>query len=1082
MTLQHGTPVVPRFSSFKPKARPQADTLRPTDRESDPQSPRSESKETRSVTAHDGTDSQKHTSHDYHRSRGHHRHRREGREIEDRHVRRDQPKRDHISEDDIGQFFLDRTGDPNNLRYGRLHRYSVPEYRLFGRGNVLGAPRHPPYPKDNNRLLSTRNKRSADSDVLQKPLKDAPFDTDSDFVDLDSQARKRRKSEGSKDSSDDSDGAAHYRSIEGKGTALDSSPVILPLEDQPGGKDVDLEKRRQMATLSRLAEDNSTVVEPWLALIDYQDQIKTSTATKAEIRSLIDIKMSIYEKAIAKVGKHRGRDRLLFGLLEEGSKLWDFKKLASRWRSTIDENPDYLSLWLKYLDFQQANFLSFSFDECRAVYIKVLQRMSKQPSTPETDQMYIYVFLRYTSFLMSCGFSEQAVALWEAILEYTLLKPDSGGQSCSIDSFSDFWESEVPRIGEEDAKGWKHANQAAAVDPKTDVLREHLEDSPSRIFDSWARCERERILNARMPARTMDDVEEDDPYRVILWSDVKDFIFQPSSEAGREMLIGAFCKFCGLPPIIFENVSSLSWWTDPFLVSKSAGIAWLRESEGFKAPENGQPSRPQNRHVYPVTQVFPDAATLFPSRDNQWFSQWTDVSLEDDDDISPGFKLRALRLLTDNLLLQNALAEYTVALQFQIDQKEAKKLAKGLLKKQPNSLCLYNAYALLESRSGHEEIAERVWTTALSMRKTFSEQDQQDSILLWRTWIWDALDLQLFGKALRLLLAIPTGRADVNSINDLKDSTPSPSEILGAQQVSACHTARARLTNMQHLQRHLERSISLRLHSTTLHYSDLLALLTYLAAPERTLDRVLEIYNFSFPPTATSIPSNENPLSELAAQCLARIIHLHATTAPIHQPKATLRYISHILQSHPDNTLLLSLVHQHSQHLLVTDRIRSLAVVPTPDSHTTHLSLLDHPRSASIIPILIPLVRELSRPASSGSTPHSVRAAFEAAVAAQPSSPTIWNLYIEWCLEQVSSTTPTTTTIDIDMKALIYRTLRATPWACKNLVLWVLGDERVVRLKTFSWEEKKALWEVLEEKGFRVHIDLDLEERLEASV
>lgn len=289
---------------------------------------------------------------------------------------------------------------------------------------------------------------------------------------------------------------------------------------------------------------------------------------------------------------------------------------------------------------------------------------------------------------------------------------------------------------------------------------------------------------------------------------------------------------------------------------------------------------------------------------------------------------------------------------------------------------------------------------------------------------------------------------------------------------------------MKYLQSHLEHALSLRHYFPALAYTDLLALLTYLTNSDRTLDRVSDVYNTSFPPSAAESTIINSSLGEAASQSLARIIHLHATTAPIRQPKAILNHLSQLLKFHPTNTLLLSLYHHHSQHLILTDRIRSL--VPGSLHHHNDRPSSDPTQTPSVIPALIPLTQELSRPSNFGSTQHSIRAAFESAVTTHPFSPFLWNLYLDWLIWLLSPPTShhstklenAETSIRGEVKALIYRILRATPWTCKGLVLRVLGEESLSRL--FAWEEKKALWEVLGEKGVRVHVDIaDALEELE---
>ncbi|KAK5277766.1 hypothetical protein LTR16_009374, partial [Cryomyces antarcticus] len=120
------------------------------------------------------------------------------------------------------------------------------------------------------------------------------------------------------------------------------------------------ELRRTGAKLSRRTKEEPRNVEAWLDLIDHQDAMAQSNSTNAEIRNISDIKLSIYEQALKTVEKkHHERIRLLLGMMGEGSKVWESKKLSSRWREILHDNSDCADLWIKYIDFAQADFLDF---------------------------------------------------------------------------------------------------------------------------------------------------------------------------------------------------------------------------------------------------------------------------------------------------------------------------------------------------------------------------------------------------------------------------------------------------------------------------------------------------------------------------------------------------------------------------------------------------------------------------------------------------------------------------------------------------------------------------------------------------
>jgi hypothetical protein len=140
----------------------------------------------------------------------------------------------------------------------------------------------------------------------------------------------------------------------------------------------------------------------------------------------------------------------------------------------------------------------------------------------------------------------------------------------------------------------------------------------------------------------------------------------------------------------------------------------------------------------------------------------------------------------DRLPDNDDLAEYTLALEYAARPKEAKKYAKSLLKKHSSNLRLYNAYALIELRCGNADMAQRVWTTTLSMSRNLAEEDRADGIVLWRTWLWEAVKSQNFSKATQIFLAIPDNNIDPEALARDAHSrlAISPAEFLKIQRVS----------------------------------------------------------------------------------------------------------------------------------------------------------------------------------------------------------------------------------------------------------------------------------------------------------
>lgn len=102
--------------------------------------------------------------------------------------------------------------------------------------------------------------------------------------------------------------------------------------------------------------------------------------------------------------------------------------------------------------------------------------------------------------------------------------------------------------------------------PETLVDEVHDALANSDIFGSWAAAERIRAKSSHVPARTMDEVVEDDPYRVIMFSDIESFMIQlpHRSKALRDWCIDAFLLFCRLPAMSPSTISR-GWANDAFV-------------------------------------------------------------------------------------------------------------------------------------------------------------------------------------------------------------------------------------------------------------------------------------------------------------------------------------------------------------------------------------------------------------------------------------------------------------------------------------------------------------------------------------
>ncbi|KAL5355117.1 NRDE-2, necessary for RNA interference-domain-containing protein [Aspergillus floccosus] len=977
-------------------------------------------------------------------------------------------------------------GDKYNVIYGTIHRYSVPHYHRFGGGSVLGLPpRHkidrdtsegdaivikPDFPADRSRVktkdLLAGLKKQRTKLLRVRPIPAAaPTGASEDYLPLSTSSTKFNGPD--EDSEDD---RYAYRSIRGKAKPEDMLPDDLEIISDSGSvdedgvqADPDKEIKQRNVELSRGVERNPTDVESWLQLINHQESLlrgsdrESGSLTYAERKSLADIKLSLYEKALKRVGQHPSRDKLLLGCLEEGAKLWDTKKLSARWQSVLKSDSRFISLWIKYLDFRQTEFLDFTYEKCLATFMECLRLNKSSPDHPNKTLVHIYLFLRLTLFMREAGFMELAIGLWQAVLELTFFRPESLDERSIVALFLEFWDSEVARIGEAGAQGWK-SNKNALHDPQAPSPLPRI--NSQSLFASWLGCERERIVGSRLPARSLD--EEEDPYRVIISSDLEEILSLVWSTDSAHILVDGFLYFCHLPPVITAvNRNTTGHWAgDSFIqndLMNSPGYAledWLsRSPTSLESSESTPLSFPHQHFIHTLGTLFAEKGTWFYS-----FHTWAKAARDNQSDIDTDWARRVLRSLVEAMPQNDDLAEYTLALEFACNPKEAKKCAKSLLKKRSSNLRLYNAYALMERRSGNLAAADHVWATSLSMSNTFSDNDRVDSILLWHAWVWELLEARNVTHASHVLMSMPQNSIDLKAF-------PDPS---GQPKYSA--TGLLKLQTF--LAETLENLLANRKSTTFVACVDSQAILAYLTH-SFDLNKTLDAYS--------------NAMSRLYVLPKKDEAFVAYTTELLHQSRARLLYYhvrtNGIISTFPHNTMFLSLFAWSESRFRIEDRVRDIVRDITTESRTSHTSTM---QQVPITSHLFSIYTEMVRPVYAGSTAHSVRAAFEKAIddhdpsaqhntlSTAGSSLSLWKLYILFELSHHNIQRA---------KDVFYRGMRACPWS-KELIMLAFSHLRTDVVENchpassrlgdgMRFDELRRVYNVLVEKELRIHVDIE---------
>lgn len=1058
---------VPKFSSFK-------------------QAPESSSKASTSdaveaLEKHHRKSGRDHESHGQHRSRhtkstsqhGHRHHERH----HSRSVRRTPspaPAPVKAAHKEEPLFITDKRGDSLIVRYGSNERSKVPAYRRYGAGKVMGAtgrlrlfydgPKQlfslggklgdgPSAFRDRSILANASRKKVQVFRLRSTPGQDQTELNEDwyDYIPMSDSRKRKRASAESEDRSGDE--GPDYRSIQGKAKARDfvdsdlESAGTSDSETEPA-VDVSDPARRKSVELSRQVKDHPEDVDAWLDLVDLQepllrlDEHTRQERSDDEAKGLASIRVSLLEEALPHAPDRQSHERLLLRLMREGSRVWSAKTLTRRW-SEVSREDDSFALWKAHLNHRLSNMATFTYDEAKKFHLERLQLLKQrllgnESNATNTSSLVsicnelIYVFLRTTRFIFDAGYSELAVAAWQAILELTFARPRDASDlevEDLVSSFGDFWESEVPRIGEDGAKGWIHFAEAEEMAD----LPESRIDPPSTppgtrdVYKAWAASEMHRGKSARLPARTLDEGTEDDPFRVVMFSDLKPLIFYLPPvvlESMKESLLDAFLLFhrC-LPASKTPSNRIQEALSDPFIHGSVVAIEDLSSKQHHDSEEIG---KREPRFMHPNRQMTLSTDSLFAG--DKWFSYV---------EYTPSSELDLILKVTTQLALNfdfDSIGEYSLALSWRKDPATVKKAAKALLKRYPSNTRLYNAYALAEWRQGNEEVAKKVLMSATS-------QDLSQKQPLWNTFAWLGLEAGNKHKALALCVLSTEDRSDQSVVGRLLDTedTIAPSQLLKTR---------------QKLSSHRDFLLSSGDISQAAVFAQTLSLFEYLSTETSTepmssqqgsISAAMSSIN-AFTSDVVSRGNGSSADLERLLQFAAHLLYLHASRGPFRPPFVREQLYS-FLKLFPSNTIFLNLFAWADTSLLLNDPVR--------DTLRNLVLREPHDRVSSR---MFAIIHELD-----AGTVHSARAAFEAALNSDScrGSPRLWRSYVRFCELHKK---------ELRGKAVevFYRAVGACPWS-KDLAMEAFGT----LVKDMDSGDLRGVFGAMAAKGLRIHVDLE---------
>ncbi|XP_028913558.2 nuclear exosome regulator NRDE2 [Ornithorhynchus anatinus] len=528
--------------------------------------------------------------------------------------------------------------------------------------------------------------------------------------------------------------------LQGRGPQDNEAQEPVPQKD-----DANSHLGAKVEEFNRKVRENPWDITLWMDFVSFQDELMKGpslyttgegkqTSRKNSLKFILEKKLAILERAIE---SNPNNIDLKLAKLKLCTELWEPSTLIKEWQKLIFLHPNNAALWQKYLLFCQSQFSTFSVSKIHNLYGKCLSTLAavqdgsivSHPALPGTEEAMFALFVQHCHFLRQTGYSEKAVSLFQAMIDFTFFKPDSVKDLSTrrqVEFFEPFWDSGEPRVGEKGARGWRawmHQQERGGWievkpdededdDPEEDD--EEIKDKTLPKWQIWLNVERSRERRHWLPWRpdkTKKQTDEDceDPERQVLFDDLEESLIQLSSPELKFQLLISFLQFLGVPSKYELSTSCLYLAMDEssifenglsddkpltFLDLLFSGVSCIGHMDMMNRRQQLTGHCREGEEF--IQNVFCVILPLFSGteRSHLCFS-WLQYEISK---------------LTWNLQIKNK-----KKLKFQ--GKKCKKLAKNLLKEPENrnNLSLWKQFAHLEWLLGNTEDARKVFDTAISM-------------------------------------------------------------------------------------------------------------------------------------------------------------------------------------------------------------------------------------------------------------------------------------------------------------------------------------------------------------------------------
>ncbi|KAI6007197.1 NRDE-2, necessary for RNA interference-domain-containing protein [Pisolithus albus] len=637
--------------------------------------------------------------------------------------KQDEDRRLAVQDHSQWSFFSDRKGDPLNITYGGIHAGDLPKYRPVNQGRyILGLVGNWTVSRKSGKgieiMLGGKRKQLGLTDSGAKALLNAParrltvsassyrYEEVNGFLPLPSRVGRvaggihgplqdeadtdSESSEGQEDNSDEDEG-----------------PLSLPSE-QLAIKD--LEQKIVLQPSS---------VETWLCLVTRSLATVPPTSKNAStVRA--EITLSILDRALTAHPANRTSRRLRLMYLRAGEEVWYESKLQVEWEEALKLGG--VEIWLEWLEWR----IRKSTESIDSVVTDAMRALQALGGSPDSEVERLRVVWRVAVVFQEAGFYERATALFQAQAELTFEVPQSLYGlpiETQLEALEEFWESEVPRVGEVGAKGWSAWTSSGPPEMSAsgeESIKMDVDIKPSKDpFSSWYNDEVRADRLLRTPTRSTTERAVSDPYSTVLFSDIRPLLLSLTTQRAKSFFRLMWLALLGLHiPGFSRSLAGDAWdrWSYTFFTSPAClssifpegGFARQYLADSYSGILIGK-EREYSSAFGPIKEW---SLNVFGPLEwvgkDQW-RMWTARSVE-------GANWEFARAIFSQLRCGTEDHEwdiYALAFEAAVSVKQALKLSRSFLSTARESLAHWAAHARLERLRGRIEDARKVYQTVL---------------------------------------------------------------------------------------------------------------------------------------------------------------------------------------------------------------------------------------------------------------------------------------------------------------------------------------------------------------------------------